>query len=331
MAPKRKRQARKKKPVGSKAHQKKSRSSATSSAATSSAIAVDKPKPLSASNQAAIAKATAKKEKAAKKAAKAALEEPARMEKCLRMTDQLLTAKLPTSRTKLLGQRKKPPASSAKDAESSVGELVDVAPHLGRKGPARYGGKGRVVAVTGTGGSTLINVCYTAGGLERGIPVSRVTAYDYTVGGRQRRVMAGKRVPSLVSPRLVDRAPVSAPPFVVLSLFDTLREGNSRGRAKGWLRAALFGKDRPRTMSPAEKAKMIGHFREMEAFQAGAGKPKHTGRVKQRGQPSSGQWTKRKAKNPPALSMAYLCTAWGVGPNTPRRASDVRHTYFYGI
>ena len=159
----------------------------------------------------------------------------------------------------------------------AVGSYVDVKANLARIGPAQHGGQGKVVAVSGVGGDTVVDVQYLVGGhTECGIEMEDYTPIvDPTLAQLGERAAKGRHPPP--------SQPLAAEeehPLLNLSFEASLKRAAQTNRKECWRREMLFGPDRPKRFSTAERAKAIAEYKEVLAHVGGT---KHAMRSSQSG------------------------------------------------
>ena len=251
-------------------------------------------------NAASIARAVQQKKNEASQAKREYLSEADAMKKALAYGSKIRGQQAPKSVADMLGGLRKPDVEDiTKVPAAQTGETVEVKANLGRKGPARHGGRATVVAVSGVGGSTMVDVKYVVGGpVEHGVGIGFFTkAPPAGFAKLPARAAKGKgRRPSQAPP-----PPPSLNSLLHLPLKDALIRACRSGRKEGWRRELYNGKAHLsiRVWTPAQKRRPVSEYKEMKAYEEGAGVAKHA----QRASKSGGQFVARTTQHNPYVEL----------------------------
>ena len=143
---------------------------------------------------------------------------------------------------------------------------VQVEMALGIHGPARYGGKGYVVAVTGYGGAAAVTVKYTLGSAQRqeaGIEIGRVTKLESLLMATSVHKPKGRNLLD-PSPRAPKRSSSSTPETTSTDIGDILDEGYRWNRKAGWRRRQLAVNGvTGKRLTPDEQRLLLDDHREL--------------------------------------------------------------------
>lgn len=197
---------------------------------------------LSAADLAAVSAAQKKTERKARRAAKNAREEKEKRTKALQHQRQVLRAS--GSVYDVAGDSTPPERKPFLDAEKPalrVGAYVEVEAALGIHGPARYGGKGYVVAVAGYGGATSVTVKYTLSAQRReaGIEIGRVTELESPLSATPVRKRKGRDYLDPSPATTMRSSSSSTLETTSTNIGNILDEGYRRHRKAGWRRHDL--------------------------------------------------------------------------------------------
>ena len=253
-------------------------------------------------NATSIAKAVQQKKNEAAQAKREYLSEAAAMKKALAYAAKIRGKQAPKSVADMYGELRKPDVEDiTKVPAAQTGETVEVKPNLGRKGPARHGGRAKVVAVSGVGGLTKLDVKYVVGGpVERGVGIDHFTkAPPAGFAKLPARAAKGKgRWPPEPPP------PSSLNSLLHLPLKDALIRACRSGRKEGWRRELYYGKAHLsiRVWTPAQKRRPVSEYKEMKAYEEGAGVAKHA----QRASKSGGQFVARTTQHNPYVELVWV-------------------------
>ena len=244
-------------------------------------------------NAESVARAVQVKKNDAAKAKREAESEEKNMEKALAYASKQKAKQAPQSIADMLGPLRKPDVEDVTQvAHAQDGQLVDVEPHLGRKGPARHGGLAKVVEVSGVGGNTVVDVQYIIGGSFEGkIDIGHFTKAP-PAGFAKPPPRAAKGRPAYGPP---PPPPPSLHPLMGLSLKEALLQACRACRKEGWRREMFYGKKHllKRMWTAAEKRRPVSEYKEMKAYEDGAGAAKHA----QRNSTSGGQFVTRTTQH----------------------------------
>ena len=222
----------------------------------------------------------------------------------------------PTSLKKMVVPLKYKATTSSRNAAAAVHDHVDVCEDLS-SGMWRFGGRGRVVAVHGTGGATVIDVVALNGAdmgkMWYGVPIMDFTVLppveDYQLERRQAKPKGFSFENMLLS--------VPAAPRMQGSLKEELKYGWRYGRCAGWRRCDLHGKEATGRLTYDEKKSFMADYRELMAMlgemmnQSASVRDKAL--VKKRDE--GGTFAVVDRAGP--LTNLYLTTvAWGIGKNS---------------
>ena len=229
----------------------------------------------SALDTTSIKTAVSTKKAQATKAAKRAAKEEADMTKSLAFATK--QRERSTKEQEFVTPLRKPAVDDPKTTPAvKVGQYVQVEANLGRIGPARHGGKGRVVAVSGVGGNTAVSVWYPIGGhTEHDIPMEDYTQIvDPRLARLDERAAKGRHPP----PSQQQLAVEEEHPLLCLSFEASLKQAARTGRKEGWRRKMMFGTAVPTRFSKAERAQAILEYKEVLAHKGGTkhGRGRHT-------------------------------------------------------
>ena len=240
-------------------------------------------------NAESVSRAVQVKKNDAAKAKREAESEEKNMEKALAYASKQKAKQAPQSIADMLGPLRKPDVEDITQvAHAQVGQLVEVEPNLGRKGPARHGGRAKVVEVSGVGGNTVVDVQYIIGGsFEGNIGIEHFTKAP-PAGFAKPPPRAAKGRPAYGPP---PPPPSSLHPLMGLSLKEALIQACRSCRKEGWRREMFYGKKHllKRMWTAAEKRRPVSEYKEMKAYEDGAGAAKHA----QRNSTSGGQFVTR--------------------------------------
>ena len=263
-----------------------------------------------------ISKAAALARRRAKAAQKKAAAEPKNKARCMAALKQRQQGNAPTDRQTMVVPLKKKATTSSQNAAAAVNDHVDVCEDLS-SGMWRFGGRGRVVAVHGTGGATVIDVVSLNGAdmgkMWYGVPIMDFTVLPPVEDYRLERRRAKPQGFSFANPLL------SVPPAPRMqgSLKEELKYGWRYGRAMGWRRCDLHGNDATGRLTEDEKHTFMADYRELMAMTAEMMKQsagvRDKAMVKKRDQ--GGTFAALDRAGP--LTNLYLTTvAWGIGKNS---------------
>ncbi len=220
----------------------------------------------SALDTTSIKTAVSTKKAQATKAAKRAAKEEADMTKSLAFA--MKQRERSSKEQDFVTPLRKPAVDDPKTTPAvKLGSYVEVEANLGRIGPARHGGKGRVVAVSGVGGNTVVSVRYPIGGhTEHDIPMEDYTQIvDPALARLDERAAKGRRPP----PSQQQLAVEEEHPLLHLSFEASLKKAAQTGRKEGWRREMVFGAGRRGRFSKAERAQAIVEYKEVLAHEGG--------------------------------------------------------------
>ena len=242
-------------------------------------------------NAESVSRAVQVKKNDAAKAQREAKDEKKNMEKALAYASKQKAKQAPQSIADMLGPLRKPDVVDITQVpHAQVGQLVEVAHNLGRKGPARHGGRAKVVAVSGVGGNTVVGVQYIVGGsFEGSIGIGHFTKAP-PAGFANPPPRAAKGKVRLYGPQPPSPSSLSHP-LMSLSLKEALIQACRSCRKEGWRREMYYGKKHllKRMWTAAEKRRPVSEYKEMKAYEDGAGVAKHA----QRTSKSGGQFVTR--------------------------------------
>lgn len=263
-----------------------------------------------------INKAAALAKRRANAAQKKADAEPKNKALCMEALKQRQQGNAPTTRLKMVVPLKKKATTSSLNAAAVLGDHVDVYPNLTAH-MWRFGGRGKVVAVHGTGGATLIDVVALngpdMGKTWYGVPIMDFTVLppveDYQLERRQAKPQRFSFANMLLS--------VPAAPRMQGSLKEELKYGWRYGRCVGWRRHDLHGDDANGRLTEDEKHTFMADYRELMAMTAEMMKQsagvRDKAMVKKRDQGGTFAALDRAGR----LTNLYLTTiAWGIGKNS---------------
>lgn len=263
-----------------------------------------------------IKRAAATSKRRANAAKKKADTEPANKARCMEALKKRQQGNAPTSLKKMVVPLKKKATTSSRNAAAAVHDHVDVCEDLS-SGMWRFGGRGRVVAVHGTGGATVIDVValngVDMGKMWYGVPIMDFTVLppveDYQLERRQAKPKGFSFENMLLS--------VPAAPRMQGSLKEELKYGWRYGRCAGWRRCDLHGKEATGRLTYDEKKSFMADYRELMAMlgemmnQSASVRDKAL--VKKRDE--GGTFAVVDRAGP--LTNLYLTTvAWGIGKNS---------------
>ena len=244
-------------------------------------------------NAESVSRAVQVKKNEAAKAKREANDEKKNMEKALAYASKEKAKQAPQSIADMLGPLRKPDVEDITQvAHAQVGQLVEVEPNLGRKGPARHGGRAKVVEVSGVGGNTVVDVQYIIGGsFEGNIGIEHFTKAP-PAGFAKPPPRAAKGRPAYGPP---PPPPSSLHPLMGLSLKEALTQACRACRKEGWRREMFYGTKHllKRMWTAAEKRRPVSEYKEMKAYEDGAGAAKHA----QRNSTSGGQFVIRTTQH----------------------------------
>ena len=213
-----------------------------------------------------IKTAVSTKKAQATKATKRAAKEEADMTKSLAFATK--QRERSTKEQEFVTPLRKPAVDDPKTTPAvKVGQYVQVEANLGRIGPARHGGKGQVIAVSGVGGKTVVSVRYPIGGhTEHDIPMEDYTQIvDPRLARLDERAAKGRHPP----PSQQQLAVEEEHPLLCLSFEASLKQAARTGRKEGWRRKMMFGTAAPTRFSKAERAQAILEYKEVLAHKGG--------------------------------------------------------------
>ena len=211
---------------------------------------------------ASIKTAVSTKKAKATKAAKLAAKEEDSMRKSLAFATS--QRERSTEKHVFVTPLRKPAVDDPKTTPAvKIGQYVEVKDNLGRFGPARHGGKGQVIAVSGVGGKTVVSVSYLIGGhKEHDIPMEDYTQIvNPTLAHPGERAAKGRRPP----PSQQQLAVKEEHPLLHLSFEAAMKAAARTGRKEGWRREMAFGAGRPKRFSQAERQQAIVEYKELLA------------------------------------------------------------------